>query len=141
MQDVNGGDPHPITPEGITGWPVSPDDKWMLAGRTLTVADVVVSMQGGSVEDIRGLKPNDQILGWTSDGQLYVASTVMGTRAAIHIEKLNPHTGARTAWRDLSMPAIGGIFPDPPVITLDGAAYAFDYRLRLSDLYTVTGVR
>jgi dipeptidyl aminopeptidase/acylaminoacyl peptidase len=141
MQDVNGGDPHPITPEGITGWPVSPDDKWMLAGRTLTVADVVVSMQGGSVEDIRGLKPNDQILGWTSDGQLYVASTVMGTRAAIHIEKLNPHTGVRTAWRDLAMPAVAGIFPDPPIITPDGATYGFDYRLRLSDLYTVNGVR
>ena len=29
----------------------------------------------------------------------------------------------------------------PLLITLDGASFAFDYRLRLSGLYTVTGVR
>jgi hypothetical protein len=44
-------------------------------------------------------------------------------------------------WRDLAMPPIGGVLPDPPIITPDGASYAFDYRLRLSDLYTVSGIR
>jgi hypothetical protein len=39
------------------------------------------------------------------------------------------------------MPPIGGIAPDPPIITPDGSAVAFDYRMRLADLYTVKGVR
>jgi hypothetical protein len=57
------------------------------------------------------------------------------------VEKLDPHTGARTPWRDLATAPIGGILPDPPIITPDGGTYGFDYRVRLSDLYTVTGVR
>ena len=50
-------------------------------------------------------------------------------------------TGARTPWRVLATAPIGGVVPDPPIITPDGNTYGFDYRVRLSDLYTVTGVR
>jgi hypothetical protein len=39
------------------------------------------------------------------------------------------------------MPPIGGVVPEAPIITPDGTVYGFDYRLRLSDLYTVSGVR
>ncbi len=31
--------------------------------------------------------------------------------------------------------------PDRPIIALDGASFGIDYRLRLSDLYTVSGVQ
>jgi dipeptidyl aminopeptidase/acylaminoacyl peptidase len=161
IQDVNGGNPRPITPEGTAGWLVSPDDKWLLVGHRRAAIGVIdatmVSLRGGSEQKIQGLNPRETILGWTSDGQLYVGSApgtphprtngtaeivgLPGARSAVHIAKLNPHTGARTAWRDLAMPPIGGVLPDPPIITPDGASYAFDYRLRLSDLYTVSGVR
>ena len=142
---VDGGKPRPITAEGTTGFLVSTDDKWLIAGRrtgAVTVREaVLVSMDSGNVEPIRGLEPKEEVLGWTGDGQLYVGSEAKGNGAAIHIDKLNPHTGARAAWRDLTMPPIGGVFPDPLLITPDGSMYGFDYRLRLSDLYTVNGVR
>ena len=70
-----------------------------------------------------------------------LASQLPDNRTALHIEKLNPHTGTRTPWRDLEMPPIGGVLPEPPIITPDGAMYGFDYRLRLADLYTISGVR
>ena len=35
----------------------------------------------------------------------------------------------------------GDILPDPPYITPEGNTYRFEYRVRLSDLYTVNGVR
>ncbi len=101
---------------------------------------ILVSMDNGNVQKAVGLSPNERVLGWTGDDQIYVASAVSSNRAAIHVEKLNPRTGVRTAWRDLAMPPLGGIVPDPPIITPDGATYGFDYRLRLSDLYTVNGV-
>jgi len=145
LQDLEGGKPRPITAEGTAGFLVSTDDKWLIAGRrtgAVTVREaVLVSMDNGNVEPIRGLGPREEVLGWTSDGQLYVASETEDNSAAIHIDKLNPHTGARAAWRDLTMPPIGGVFHDPPLITPDGSTYGFDYRLRLSDLYTVNGVR
>ena len=42
---------------------------------------------------------------------------------------------------DLAMPPFGEIRPDRALITRDGASFAFDYRLRFSDLCTVSGVR
>jgi hypothetical protein len=56
------------------------------------------------------------------------------------VDKLNPATGARTHFIDLIVPPFGGIFPDVPVFTPDGNTYGFDYRLRLYDLYTVSGI-
>jgi eukaryotic-like serine/threonine-protein kinase len=144
LQDVTAGAPRPISPEGVTGRFVSPDDKWVLAIRRDPVSGEIhpglLSIDDGKTEDIAGLHPADFPLGWTSDGQLYVA-TRNNQRTALHVDKLNPHTGARSPWRDLSTAPIGGILPDPPIITPDGSTYGFDYRVRLSDLYTVTGVR
>jgi hypothetical protein len=123
----------------------SPDGKYLLAGQRV-VNDAmrlaaVVSMETGAIEPVRGMDPKEVALGWSSDDQVYVETLIVNNRTAVHIDKLNPHTGARAAWRDLAMPPIGGVFPDPPIITPDGATYGFDYRLRLSDIYTVSGVR
>jgi eukaryotic-like serine/threonine-protein kinase len=145
LQDINSSNPRPITPEGTTGFVVSPDDKWLITGQRVVAGvyqDATLrSIEGGNMEDVRGLKPKETVLGWTSDNQVYVASAANGSLTTLHIDKLNPLTGARTAWRDVAMPPIGGVLPDPPIITPDGATYGYDYRLRLSDLYTVSGVR
>ena len=145
LQDIDGGNPRPISPDGTLGSFVSPDDKWILIGnRTITSVyreAGLLSIADGHVQLIRGLKPDEPILGWSKENQLYVQSTERSTPTSLHIEKLNPFTGSRTPWRDLAMPAIGGVYPDPPIITPDGATYGFDYRMRLTDLYTVTGVR
>jgi hypothetical protein len=143
LQDVNGGAPKPISAEGVVNRSVSLDDKWVL----VFVRDAaggghqaLLSMDGGNTAEISGLKPGEFALGWTSDGQLYVASED-ATGAGVKVEKLNPHSGVRTPWRILATAPIGGVVPDPPFITPDGNTYGFDYRVRLSDLYTVTGVR
>jgi eukaryotic-like serine/threonine-protein kinase len=145
LQDLSGGDPRPITPEGTAGFSTSPDDRWLITFKReeFGIANLawLTAVEGGARKDIAGLKPGDTILGWTSDSQLYVGRAVGGTRLAVNVEKLNPQTGVRTPWRVLSIPPIGGVAPDPPVITPDGSALAFDYRMRLADLYTVKGVR
>ena len=141
LQNLSGGDPRPITDEGVAGWLVSPDEKWMLAGPDQESFSLLVPMGGGKTENLMGLKPNEQVLGWSIDGQLYVALAASDTSSIFRVDKLNPHTGARTLWRDLTVPRIGGLSPEWPIITPDGATYAFDYRLRLWDLYTVNGVR
>jgi hypothetical protein len=97
-------------------------------------------MDGGNTVEISGLKPGEFPLGWTSEGQLYVA-TADAAGAGVKVERLDPHTGARSPWRVLATAPIGGVVPDQPIITPDGNTYGFDYRVRLSDLYTVTGVR
>ncbi|MGA9566484.1 MAG: serine/threonine-protein kinase [Candidatus Korobacteraceae bacterium] len=144
LQDLNGGDPRPVSPEGMLSRNVSPDDKWVQVnvreGSTGKVKQALLSIDDGKTVEIKGWKPGELALGWTSDGQLYVSSPDT-TGAGVKVEKLNPHTGARTAWRTLATAPIGGVIPDPPIITPDGNTYGFDYRVRLSDLYTVSGVR
>ena len=60
-------------------------------------------MDDGKTVKIAGLHPADFPLGWTSDGQLYVA-TRDTRRTTLPVEKLNPHSGARTPWRDPHCP-------------------------------------
>jgi eukaryotic-like serine/threonine-protein kinase len=142
LQDIDSNTPRPISPEGLVGASVSSDDKWVLTGDRKVTAyfdAALLSITDGHVEIIRGLKPDEPVLGWAKNDELYVQSK-SSTPSMLHIEKLNPFTGARVPWRDLPLPAIGGALPTPPIITSDGSTYGYDYRLRLSDLYTVNGV-
>jgi eukaryotic-like serine/threonine-protein kinase len=144
LQNVDGSPPHPVTSEGISGWMVSPDDKWLVAGRRSgyrrATQTSLVSMAGGSPQSIAGLKADEFVLGWTTDGLLYVEAAGDDKGMTLHIEKLNPFTGARHLWRELPKPAIGGVLPEPPIISPDGTTYLITYRMRLNDLYTVDGV-
>jgi len=144
LQDFNGGAPRPISEEWVAGVRPSPDDKWVLVNRresgTGKIHRELLSIEDSKTFEIAGLKESEFPLAWTSDGQIYVG-TRNNKRTALHVEKLNPHTGVRTPWRDLAVANVGGILPDAPYITPDGTMYGFDYRVRLSDLYTVSGVR
>ena len=140
LQELSGGAPRPITPEGFVGFQISPDDKWLVIVDNDNTPRLL-AMDTGKFQEMPFVKRNQIILGWTSDGQLYVMTAPAGARSTVHIDKVNPHTGAATAWRDVALPPIEGIFPELPVITPDGSTYGFGYRLRLWDLYTVSGVR
>jgi hypothetical protein len=145
LQDLNEGSSHPITEEGTAGWLVSPDDHWLLGGSgngyPKVTDPVLIPIAGGSPVKIAGLQANDNVLNWSSDGQLYVQTDLDETRNSLHVQKLNPHTGARTPWRELGKPTVGGVYPQRLIITPDGASYLHGYVLRLYDLYTVDGVR
>ena len=57
LQDVNGGVPEPVSAEGLAGWVVSPDDKWVVVGKIgpSGVRDsALLSLGDRSVTDISG---------------------------------------------------------------------------------------
>jgi Tol biopolymer transport system component len=142
IQNLSGGNPRPLTPEGVAGWGTSPDGQWLLAGSTDNyLANLLVPMAGGAPVPIPGLRPDDNALGWTSDNRIYVLTTPAPGSMVAHVDKLDPRTGARTAWRDLPLPPIGGLQTENLIITPDGNAYAYHYHISLSDLYTISGTR
>ncbi|HLJ78282.1 MAG TPA: protein kinase, partial [Acidobacteriaceae bacterium] len=143
LQDLSGGSPRPVSPENIVGVRVSPDGKWLLAAHPDQPGDnLLVPMAGGAPVPIPGLKAGEGGLGWTSDNRLYVSTFPQPGDVAGHIEKLDPRTGARTAWRDIPYPSIvGGITVLLPVITPDGKSYAFGYGQTVNDLYTISAPR
>ncbi len=142
LQNLSGGAPKPITPEGTVGWGVSPNGKWMLAGSSDNyVANLLMPMDGGAPVPIHGLHPDQNALGWTSDNLLYVMNNPAPGAMSAHVEVLNPATGAQTKWKDIPLPPIGGLQTENLIITPDGKAYAYHYHLSLSDLYTISGGR
>jgi hypothetical protein len=144
LQDLNGGNPHPITQEGTTGVMISPDEKWLLAGSGFiypkVIDPVLVPIAGGPPVKVAGITPDDSVIGWSRDGELYVAPFAHVARGLLPVEKLNPHTGVRRAWRELAQPIVSGVKADRPILTYDGASYLYGYSLSLYDLYTVSGV-
>ena len=144
MQDLNGGAPQPISPEGVVGWVVSPNGQWVAVNvhdpSSNAFHPAMLSIANKKTINMKGFIDNDEALGWTSDNQVYVdRKTDPGT--SVNVEKLNPQTGVRTPWHALSAVPFGGVVIDTFVVTPSGDNYGFGYRVRLSDLYTVSGVR
>lgn len=144
IENLEGGEPRPISPDSIEGSLVSPDGKWVLAGPDSDLterATLLVPINGGAPVPIAGLGPRDYPIGWTADGRLYVGPEIQSTGTSIDVEILDPHTGKRTSWRNISLIPVGGVHPFALTITPDGSSYVYGYDLQLSDLYTITGPR
>jgi hypothetical protein len=144
VQNLDGGPPRPISPEHIRGVLPSPDGKWVLAGpdSDLTLREtLLVPVTGGAPVPIAGLQPIDYPVGWTAEGRLYVAPQLKAGDTSIDVAILDPHTGKRIAWRDISLIPTGGGHAFGLNITPDGSSYAYGYGLRLWDLYTITSPR
>jgi Tol biopolymer transport system component len=136
VQTLDGGPPRAITAEGVTGVLISPDQRWIAV--TSPAGPALVPVEGGPTQPIQGSQPGDALRGWSDDGQLYVAN---GRQTRLRVDKLNPFTGKRTLWRELSVPAIVGVRPSQPFITPDGRTYAYGYGLGFSNLFLLTGIR
>jgi Tol biopolymer transport system component len=144
MQDLNGGAPQAISSEGVIGWVVSPNGQWVAVNvhdpNSNAFHPAMLSIADKKPVDMKGFTDKDARLGWTSDNQVYVTDKT-DTSSSMPIEKLNPLTGVRTPWRTPSGAPFGGVVIDTFVVTPSGDNYGFGYRVRLSDLYTVSGVR
>jgi len=141
IQDIEGGDAHPATPEGITGtgWPalVSPD------GRLFVALDgsgkrVLYPLGGGEARPILGLNPTDTIIRWADDGHsLFVYHPEEHTR----IYRLDPGTGHRLLVRDFLPSDPAGILQGPKVlVSADGKWCLYSFERYLSQLYLVKGL-
>ncbi len=141
VQDLDGGSPRAITPEGFisTIHAVSPDGKLVYARNISNGQWVSFSVDGGKPQPIPGTDKKDSIIQWTPDGKwLYVAE--YGNPAKIF--RLDIATGKREPWKELvpSDPAgVGGI--GPIHVTPDGKSYVYSLYRDLTDLYLVQGLK
>ena len=143
IQDLGGGGPKPITPEGtgaaFRGNVVSPDGKFVTgAGPAQGYSRYPV--EGGSPIPIPGLEEGEVPIQWAADGRsIYVYRPAqLPTRVFL----VNVSSGRRTFWRELSPfdPAgSSGILNI--AITPDGRSYAYDHGQVLSDLFLVEGLK
>ena len=138
IQNVDGSAPHAITPEGITGTRVSPDGKLLLVSDA-NGKQMLLALEGGPIQDVRGLTLDDKVLGWATDSRsLYVCKRA---EVPVRIYRLNYETGAKELLREIMPSDPAGMLSSPRVlITPDGKSYIYQFERYLSELYLVDGL-
>jgi WD40 repeat protein len=141
IQDLSGGKPRAISPEGYTafGRAVSPDGKVaVVRGPDKRVC--LYPLSGGEPAVVPGVAAGERLAGWSSDGRsLYVFR--LGELPA-RVSRIDIATGSREVWKTLMPADSAGVSSITRVCpTPDGKWYAYAYIRSLSDLYLVEGAK
>jgi DNA-binding winged helix-turn-helix (wHTH) protein/Tol biopolymer transport system component len=139
IQNVDGGKPRPVTPEGVAFCQVSPDGK-LIAGSDLAGTGAsLYPLDGGKARPIPGLQPGEDFA-WTSDPHFMYAYQWKATPVKIY--RLNILSGKRQFFRELSSPDATGLCELVHLhFSSDGRAYVYGYTRMLSELYVVKGLK
>jgi len=139
IQDLSGGTPHAVTPEGARANLPSPDGKY-LAGFDAEHNVTVFSLEGGQPRGVPGIPRGFIPTRWSPDGRyLYVFG-----RSVV------PCKVYRVDWRSGHQELIQELIPNDPagvfevftlVMTPEAELFVYDLDRILSELYVVDGLR
>jgi Tol biopolymer transport system component len=144
VQDVDGGNPRPVTPDGFVGILLSPD------GRTIVAVDrygeyYLCSIDGSKEpKALAGYRDGDVPLQWSADGRLlYVREA---GNLSLRIYTLDVIEGTRQFSKELVPPdpsVVIDIGSDPGQIrmTPDGKSYAYTYWTFEGELFFAEGLK
>ena len=144
IQDIEGGKPQPITPEGtafrLGQQVVSPDGKW-IAAANFGAPPSLFPVGAGEPQPIPGVEPGDEFDAWSADGRSIFVGP-QGGEVPRKVYKVNLSTGKRSLWKTLA-PAdlVGVIGVDSIRVSADEQSYCYSYTRNISDLYLVEGLR
>ncbi len=138
-QDIDGGKPRTLTPEGVKFCKISPDGK-LIAGNGLTGGGGwLYPIERGQPRPIPGLQTGEGFA-WTSDPRwLYV---YRWKQSPVKVYRLNILTGRRQFFREMTPPDVAGLHDISHIyFSSDGRAYVYSYTRLLSELYLVKGLQ
>ncbi len=152
VQDVAGGEPAAITPEGVSlrnvssegdgggARPISPDGKWVAAIGPDQKAWLYPLQEGGEARAIPGLMAGETPICWNAGGHaLYVFRKGVLPAKLFRVDVV---TGRRELVKEIVPADPAGIYAiDPILSTPDGKSYVYNYRRTLSDLYVAEGLK
>jgi serine/threonine protein kinase/Tol biopolymer transport system component len=142
VQDLEGGKPRPVTPEGVVGALLSPDGRFVLA-RGPDQKFALYPTESGPPRPLEGFDPNDRPLGWNADGSSVYVSYVAAASLTARVFRVGIPGGRRELWKEFTprdptgVQSLGGT----PAITADGRTFVFTYSHNLSDLYVIQGLK
>lgn len=134
-QDIGGGAPRAITPEGIMGIQVSPDGRFVAAtdpdGRLY-----VCPLDGGDSRAASPLHPDELVIGWSADG----GALFVGERGStMRISRLALADGSREPAGVFATPDPAGVCIWNAYLAAEGGGYAYSYLRWADELYLLTG--
>ena len=140
LQDVAGGPPRPVTPEGMIALDntVSPDGAYVMAGNE--TEGHIYPVAGGEPRPIPGFQAGDIPIRWSADGRS--AYVRVGFAVPARMDQVDLATGRRKVWKELAPPDLAGVRGITSIVmTRDARWYAYTYSSRLSNLYLVEGLK
>jgi eukaryotic-like serine/threonine-protein kinase len=137
-QDLVGGLPRPLMPEGLDAGPVSPDGSRVVA-IAADRSQQIYSFVSRTSSALPTLKADEIVVAWAVDGRSVFVVPAADIPAPL--DRIDVETGRRTRVRELAPPDRAGVtsifFVD---VRDDGASYAYSYAKALSKLFVVKGV-
>jgi Tol biopolymer transport system component len=141
VQDVSGGSPRAITPEGVdaSAFAVSPDGL-SVAGIGPDEKGYLYPVAAGEPRSINGLDAGDLPMCWTQDGRsLYLYRT---GEVPAKVYRLDLAAGKKTLWKQIVPLDPTGVSTIGPILmTPDGKTYVYGFHRTLGDLYLVDGLK
>jgi Tol biopolymer transport system component len=138
VQNIEGGPPRPITPEGVHSQAISPD------GRLLAVLDperriLLYPVDGGTPKVAPGPAEPGNLERWSADGRsLFV---IERHEVLAKVWRRDMATGRRELSKEIAPADPAGILSFNPFILADGRSYIYGYGRSLSTLYLVQGLK
>jgi eukaryotic-like serine/threonine-protein kinase len=141
VQDLMGGKPVAISPEGTYGlaYLISPDGKEVAAVGP-DQKGYLYPVGGGDPRPIPSLAAGELPVAWSSDGRSIFVYRSAELPAKVDLIELA--SGKRTLWKELRPSDPAGVeFIGPILMTADAKTYVYGYRRLLTDLYVVDGLK
>jgi hypothetical protein len=131
IQEVAGGKPGPLGPEGLTDPKVSPSGKLMLAraGRNF----VIVRLADNHVQPAVGVDPADHVIRWSADSRWLF---IYRQQRVIRLFQIDPLTGHKQLLRQIDPSDPAGMIGFPEVlVSADGKSCVYWFVRIISELY------
>ncbi len=140
-QDVSGGKPKAISPEGVdaVAFAISPDGQSVL-GIGPDQKGYLFPAAGGDSRLVNGMDSGDIPINWSQDGRSIFLYRTGEVPAKVY--RLELATGKKTVWKQIAPLDPTGVSTIGPILmTPDGKTYVYGFHRTLGDLYLVEGLK
>jgi len=141
IQDVSGGKPSAISPEGVDAqnFAISPDGQFVI-GIGPDGKGYSYPTAGGDPRLVNGVEPGDNPINWSEDGRSIFLYRTGEIPAKVYRVELA--TGKRAVWKQIAPLDPTGVSTIGPILmSPDGNGYVYGFHRTLGDLYLVEGLK
>ena len=139
VQEISGGAPKPVTPEGTSAGVLAPDERRILA-RGPSGAYSFYPIDGGEPEPATRLALEDTLVHWSKDGRSVLVMRV--GEVPCRVERVDLETGQRELFRELGPKNLAGVQGISALFfTEDEQSYAYSMAETNSALFASEGQR
>ncbi len=137
VQDLNGTQVKPVTPEGTVAGRVSPDQKFVtvVASGNLNLFPIA----GGEPRKIAAVEPGESVIHWSGDAR-YLFLSKLEAPSVLRISRLDVSNGRKEVWKELKTADPVGVTISNVVMTPDGESLAYSFQRDITTLFLIGGL-